>query len=228
MNHLRQAGRTNHPAKNWDLKLAAIVFVGTCVMMSLVLPNWQSTLGEEQVKQPTPLISPAQVTSPAAAITPSVSLSPEQRDAALASYKSGQNQLQNRHYQAAATAFKRALEKSPELVGAYIGLGDAFIQLGDYKAAETNARHALSMLKLLNVDQTPKPQLKKELSYANQVLGVALLHLAENALHDHHATSSRMQALEAASHCNLATVFDQSDTLAHHCAQQAQKIATHS
>jgi len=41
-------------------------------------------------------------------------------------------------------------------------------------------------------------------------------------------TSGRLEALEAASHCNLATVFDQSDKLARHCAQQAKEIATHS
>ena len=230
MNHIDQPGRTNRPPKNWDLKVAAFLFVGTCATVSLILPNWQQPPAETEADRPTAFHAQTQATNPAptqaiAAVNPS---NPGQQRAAEKSYKNGRDQMQQEHFNAAATAFKRALEKSPELVESYIGLGDAFTHLGDYKAAETNARHALSKLNLLKTGHTPDPHLKKELSYAHQVLGIALLHLAKGALHDHQATSGRMKALEAASHCNLATVFDQSDALAQSCAQQAQKLATHS
>ena len=230
MNHIRRPGRAARPAKNWDLKLAAILFVGTCATVSLILPNLQQPLAESEADRSPAYHAQAQAPSPAPAQPPATPLpsNPGQQQAAEESYKNGQDQMQRGHYNAAATAFKQALEKSPDLVGPYIGLGDAFTHLGDYKAAETNARHALSKLKLLKTGQAPDPKLKKELSYAHQVLGIALLHLAKDEMDDHQATSGRMKALEAASHCNLATVFDQSDALAHSCAQQAQKLATHS
>lgn len=232
----RQAGQKKQPAKNWDLKLAAVLFVGTCATMSLILPSWQQARTESLMDRSTAVAAPAprptetrvQPTIGTLASAAAATIPQGQRRAAMQRYESGQKRLQQGDYAAAATAFKQALEKSPELAEAYIGLGDAFNRLGDYTAAENNARHALSQLKLLKSGQAPDPERKRELSYAHQVLGIALLHRAKGALHEHQATIGRMKALEAASHCNLATVFDRNDTLAQDCAQQAARLAAHS
>jgi len=213
----------------WDLNLAALMFIGTCTTMSLVLPNLPPA-GEPGVSAEAAAatvmraaLPSAGATSAAVVLTPA---SPGQRAAALADYRSGLDQLHKGRYDAAATDFKKALEKSPELGAAYIGLGDAYVHLKDYKAAETNARHALSELKLLHVGQAPDPALKAQLAYAHQVLGVALLHLARDALDHRQSTISRMQALEAASHCNLATVFERGNQIAQECAKQASALGS--
>ena len=221
-------------AKNWDLKLAAILFIGTCATMSLVLPNWHEHLAQIQVDNGSVVqiqtensaAVPAQAVAAAAPIA-IPHPNPAQQQAALESYQKGQEALHKGDYNAAVADFKKSLEKSPELAEAYVGLGDAFSRLGDYTAAENNARHALSKLKLLKVGQAPDISLKKKLAYAHQVLGITLLHLAKQAMEKNQGTIGRMQALEAASHCNLATVFDQSDSAARRCIKQADSLTTH-
>jgi tetratricopeptide (TPR) repeat protein len=239
MNKMQPGVHTNRSAKrsakNWDLKLAAALFIGTCATMSLVLPNWRDPLAETHADPPGMYRTQSQAQAPALATTviPTAlntppPVDPQQQESATEHYQKGQSQMRDGKYNAAATEFKKALEQYPDFADAYVGLGDAFIHQGDYQAAETNARHALSELKLLKVGQAPDPHLKKELSYAHQVLGIALLHLAKNALDNHDVASGKMKALEAASHCNLAAVFDQSDDDAHSCAQQAAALNTHS
>jgi tetratricopeptide (TPR) repeat protein len=212
--------------KDWDLKLAAVLFIGTCATMSLILPNWPSSPQAGAAADTAPAPMPASARVPAAfKITPAPP-SPAQRQAALVDYRTGMEALHQGRYDAAATQFKKALEKSPRLAEAYVGLGDAFLHLKDYQAAQTNARHALTQVKLLGVDQAPDPALKQELAHAHQVLGMALLHLARDALNRHDATIGRMQALEASSHCSLATVFDNRDQAAHDCVRQAKTLIT--
>lgn len=204
--------------KDWDLRFAAILFIGACATMSLILPNWPSSPQADTASDAVPVPTAFEI-APA-------SPSPAQHQAALADYRTGMQALHKGRYDAAATEFKKALEKSAELAEAYVGLGDAFLHLQDYQAAQTNARHALIKLKPLGVDQTPDPALKQELAYAHQVLGMALLHLARDALNRHDDTTGRMQALEASSHCSLATVFDNRDQTAHDCVRQAKALVT--
>ena len=238
MNQTLSSPRSSRPGASWDLKLAAALFIGTCATMSLILPNWHEPLEGTQITRPERyrvLAAPqaraatmADVSDVAKTVSAPPPASPQQQQAAAESYKKGQQQMQSGHYTAAATEFKKALEKSPSYAEAYVGLGDAFTRLGDYRAAETNARHALSQLKFLKTGQAPDLHLKKELSYAHQVLGIALLHLAKTDLDNHDMSAGKMKALEAASHCNLAAVFDQADQAAHSCAQQAAALDTHS
>jgi len=216
------------PHSGWDLKLAALLFISTCATMSLILPNLPPA-GQTGVSAEAAAgdgddtaARPSAGANPAPAVL--IPASPEQRAAAQAELRSGLDQLHKGRYEAAAAAFKEALEKSPGLGAAYIGLGDAYVHLGDYKAAETNARHGLSGLNLLQLGRAPDPALKAQLAYAHQVLGVALLHLARDALDHQQSTISRMQALEAASHCNLATVFERGNQIAQACAKQASAL----
>jgi tetratricopeptide (TPR) repeat protein len=210
--------------KDWDLKLAAVLFIGTCATMSLILPNWPSSPQAGAAQDAAPAPRPASASAPAAFNDVPAPLSPAQRQAAQADYRTGMEALHQGRYDAAATQFKKALEKSPELAEAYVGLGDAFLHLQDYQAAQSNARHALTQLKPLGVDQAPDPALNQELAYAHRVLGMALLHLARDALNRQDATTGRMQALEASSHCNLAMVFDNRDQAAHDCVRQAKTL----
>ena len=229
-----QPVRTTRPHTNWDLKLAAALFVGTCATMSLILPNWheplvgQADTSEVYQAQPRPQAPVPAPTNHTNTMNATPATNPRQQEAATEAYEMAQHQMRGGNYKEAATEFKKALEKFPDYADAYIGLGDAFTHLGDYQAAETNARHALSQLKLLKVGQAPDPHLKKELSYAHEILGIALLHLAKNDLDKHDMTSGKMKALEAASHCNLAAVFDQTDKAAQSCAKQAAALDTHS
>lgn len=238
MNRLNEPGRTMRPTKNWDLKLAAILFIGTCITVSLILPNWQQPAAMTEIYETVPSQLQTENTSPAAATpaAPSTSVNPpanpppnpELMNAASESYQKGLDLLQAGNFSDAEAEFKKALEKYPNMAEAYTGLADAFSRLGDDKAAETNARHALDQLKLLRPGLPPDLHLKKELAYAHRVLGTALLHLAKSALDSNEETTGRMKALDAASHCSLANVFDQADQDARACAQQAHELSTHS
>ena len=89
MNHIDQPGRTNRPPMNWDLKVVAFLFVGTCATVSLILPNWQQPLAKTEAALPAASHAQAQASAPAPSQTRAAITMPNpgQQQAAEESYK---------------------------------------------------------------------------------------------------------------------------------------------
>lgn len=143
-------------------------------------------------------------------------------------YQRGQKYLESGRYDEAAAAFIQSLEKIPDLSRAYIGLGDAYTHLNNNKAAEINARHALSQLNNRSTGNKDDALITKDIAYAHRVLGMALLNQALTAIKSNDFPGGSMLAKDAASQCDLAVTLNQTDNQARLCEHQARTLLVRS
>ncbi len=200
---------------DWDLILVMVCFIAACLTVSLVLPHWHAA------SQPVATVT-ASTPRPAPI---NLAATPAQKNAALAAYREGMEQLRGRQYQAASAAFKKALEKFPSFAEAYIGLGEANQMLGVHQAAVLNAQHGLDQVMADHAVLLSGLSLAAAQVWAHRILGTALLSQAEGELGRDEDLLGRMDATRASFHCQHVLSLDQADASAQACAKTAAALA---